>query len=691
MRLLLAQMGDAGGIASMCRRFNLQGDSASFDTADVEQHDMQLPMPARPLVGSSLGGAVTWPGAVATSPHTLAVDLEGASQFVDSRHEQQHQQLLGLRISTQPQGVIERGPHHAGQLPAAAPAERGTPRRHQPIVWQPPPAAADSQCAPRSLDAQRRLSARFLRFHCQPGAAAMPSGHAMGPPSSHFSHPNRSAQPAPFNCTLYRCGDGAAPLIAPAHHVPPLPPGYDGVNGHYFAAGQIVVAAAGPPMFPGASPELPPGYDGSLAAAPAAAPAVGRSAIELPGAVGLRAKAQLPCEPASIELQQQQPPQEPSAGLPTSPLSPAHVAPSLWAANGLLPLLVPAGAGVEPSAPPASSMSPVEPQLLFQQAHMAAAAAQHHEGAFQALPSSLPAAQGFAQGHSHLPSAVPGLNAAPLAMHPAAFGQVDFAARQPVCTSSRPSVAASGQPPHLVRGGWQHTIPFPGLAAGQSTAPIREATPAMSALAAPHARHFSRHERRRSRSRSRSRSVSRGRRRRASPLRRTHHSPQRQHATRDREDGGREPSRGRSKRRRLRSKSRRRSSSPERQPPRPALAVPPTRETTPDVAPSQMAGLPRSRSRSPAGVGPQRTALPELGPPAASQGGCSVDACWDPILRAEAQMVQRLLIRGPMPVESIGPLVDLPPQMGKPGAGERCWHTLGCCLMGVGTKPAITS
>lgn len=47
-------------------------------------------------------------------------------------------------------------------------------------------------------------------------------------------------------------------------------------------------------------------------------------------------------------------------------------------------------------------------------------------------------------------------------------------------------------------------------------------------------------------------------------------------------------------------------------------------------------------------------------------------------------MVQRLLIRGPMPVESIGPLVDLPPQMGRPGAGERGWHTLGCCLMGCG-------
>ncbi|PRW59151.1 putative mediator of RNA polymerase II transcription subunit 26c isoform B [Chlorella sorokiniana] len=37
------------------------------------------------------------------------------------------------------------------------------------------------------------------------------------------------------------------------------------------------------------------------------------------------------------------------------------------------------------------------------------------------------------------------------------------------------------------------------------------------------------------------------------------------------------------------------------------------------------------------------------------------------LLVEEAQAVQRLLIRGPMPVESLAPLVDLPTQMGRPG------------------------
>ncbi len=554
MPLLLAQLADAGGIASASRSFPLKGHSTSFDSVGVEQPRMLLPPPSSPPAGSTTIGvapAVPCAGAPSRQP-ALAGGLEAASQHADSRHEQ-----LGLRISTRPVALPGHGGQQASEHPAVASAERDTPRRRQPIVWQPQPQPTTGEpgCAPPSADELQRLSARFLRFHCQPGAAA-PNGHAMAPPLHRNPYPNHSIE-------------AAAPGHMPSEH------------------GARAAAVATPAAFDPSAPDLPPGYDGSLSSAAAAADA-GRSVIALPGAVGLRIKARLPPELATIQEQQQ--PQQlahrPSASLPTSPLAPAHAVPSLWAANGLLPVTMPATTAAGPATMPTSPMSPAVQQLLFHPAHAAAA---QQEAALQALLSSVPAAHASAHAHAGLPAAT-GWGAAPPAAHLTAFGQAGLAAGPQLHNINIPSAAAAGQnrqPLYTPSRARQFAAtPDVNQAAAWSPPRVRKAAAVWDSSAGPRGRHYAPHEWRTGRNRSRS--ASPGWDRKASPLRRTHRSSperlphpaqagarsewprggspsrgQRQGAgwageDEGREDGGREPSRGRSKRRRLRSKSRRR-------------------------------------------------------------------------------------------------------------------------------------
>ena len=674
---LLVELDSESGMAGMRRRFRAMGQAAALSEAGAaDQPPAQPPIPAFLLAGGSRHGAA----AVAAAAAGGAAEQPGRLELEQPRSLSQPNGAVALPADEVPlqQGQAQHAFQPGGAQPGCEMQDcevqvtpQGAPRRRAPIVWQPPPTAEEGQPAPHSEDELRRLSTRFLRFHC-PG----PQGPDASPPLSGTPDIKQQLEQPPRYQQFGR-GFHAAAVGAPVLASPPFPPGFDGTNG------------LGRDSLP---PALPSGSNGSLIGAAGTA-AGERSVIALPGSVGLRIRARMPSEPGPPER-----PQAPhdalpmAATFPGSPPSSAQHMPSLWGAHSLLSALAPAAAAAAAAGQPASPAAAAAQHLLYQQALALApyAAAAQQSGALPVLPGHLPAVPGLApgcfQGTAPGPPTFGAAPSLPNGRHPsppAAGLDPRLLLGSPRARPASP--AAFRRPQSALGGSWRHEAsPGPRPAGGWRPSPFSEPAPSRAGRRA--SRLGSRPERRRSRSRSRSRGASRTERpRRRSPARAPSRGRagrlepaalgdrgrQRQRAaSRAGGEEGREPSRGRSKRRCLRSKSRRRSSSPERQPPRPALEVPSSREGTPDVQHPTGASPAHSPSPSPAArqgwglTAEKRAAAAGTGK---DSGG---SATWDPTLAAEAQAVQRLSLRGPMPLESLFGLVDLPHQLGPHCIGE---------------------
>lgn len=102
------------------------------------------------------------------------------------------------------------------------------------------------------------------------------------------------------------------------------------------------------------------------------------------------------------------------------------------------------------------------------------------------------------------------------------------------------------------------------------------------------------------------------------------------------------------------------------------------------------AGSP-AHSRSPSPADRQGWALTAERRGTTAGGGSGGNASWDPTLAAEAQAVQRLTSRGPMPLESLLGLVDLPQQLGLHSIGEKGRRGRGNNSTGLKAAPPLTT